>query len=946
MEESPGTDLKELYTTTYSSPTLPNAMPTNPIQGQVAGVSDVSVIIANTRKMDGSLTVKKEIDNLSEFPAIAGVERRFPLTLTLLSPDGATPVSGHVGDLTFDAQGRYTFELEHGESIAFEGLPVGARYTLAEADEPSYDTSYEVDGTTATSGSTAEGVISSSGSTVMVKNSFKPADLTVEKKIAEGGNRLHTFQFQIILDDSYCTGDFDVTLGADTTAGGLTSDGKLAFTNGYSSVFSLTGTTDTDTTSLTVKNLPQGVDFEVVELPSSAPDYTATYAVSGAATNVDVSGGSAKGRLGVSSAAGTPTQNTVTITNTYAGGTLVVSNTVVDSDPASVDAFTYAVTVDDPSVNGPRGDVNFTNGTATFTLAHEGTKEIPGLPAGATATVTQAEKTGYSVTPGAEITRTIAKGGTVRADFTNTRRTDGALTIAKQVVDPAPWQVGRTYVFEVALNDAAFSDTVNGVAFSGGAATVDLTPDAATGSASIELTDLPEVGYRVRELGYRSGSGIESSADYTTTATLNGSAVAGLTDHTVRGTLTSTDTTDSVTFTNTYATGSLTITSTVADAGTQQDKARAFSYDITIGDATHEFPGERTYGGLTFEGGHATVALSNRASSVTIPDLPAGTPYTVRQTGIVDGTPLDQYETTISGSETGTISGAVTVAYVNTCKVGDLTVVKTIGAGANQMRAFQITLVKDLNPESLNGTTGTITADGAENYVTTNDYEPAGAGGSSLVAEGEMDGSGNIVITFTNTREGYTPPDPGGGDGGGGGNTPKPDEPAGDELVVIHRLYNVKSGEHLFTTDENEVRVLGSSDVYPWQYEGYAWYEPASSSKPVYRLYNPNTGEHLYTYDTNEVEVLSSRSIGWRYEGIAWYSDEAETVPIYRLFNKHLKSAGAHHFTTDANEYDVLAQRQWNQEDVAFYAAEKGVPYWHGEPPMPDWLAELLKPRF
>lgn len=41
----------------------------------------------------------------------------------------------------------------------------------------------------------------------------------------------------------------------------------------------------------------------------------------------------------------------------------------------------------------------------------------------------------------------------------------------------------------------------------------------------------------------------------------------------------------------------------------------------------------------------------------------------------------------------------------------------------------------------------------------------------------------------------------------------------------------------------------------------------------VYRLYNPCTGEHLYTTDANEIVALVQLS--WEYEGIAFYAYDA-----------------------------------------------------------------------
>ncbi|NQO43276.1 hypothetical protein HO966_02395 [Streptococcus suis] len=88
----------------------------------------------------------------------------------------------------------------------------------------------------------------------------------------------------------------------------------------------------------------------------------------------------------------------------------------------------------------------------------------------------------------------------------------------------------------------------------------------------------------------------------------------------------------------------------------------------------------------------------------------------------------------------------------------------------------------------------------------------------------------------------------------------------------------------------------------------------------VYRLYNSGLKVHLYTTDANEYAVLAER--GWSQEGVAFKSAK-EGTPVYRLYNAGLK---VHLYTTDANEYAVLAGRGWTQEGVAFNSVKDGVP--------------------
>ena len=159
--------------------------------------------------------------------------------------------------------------------------------------------------------------------------------------------------------------------------------------------------------------------------------------------------------------------------------------------------------------------------------------------------------------------------------------------------------------------------------------------------------------------------------------------------------------------------------------------------------------------------------------------------------------------------------------------------------------------------------------------------------------------------------------------------TPTVQAKAADATVPIYRLYNPDNGEHLYTTDANETRVLYYE--HNWGYEGIAWYAPNGTGTPVYRLYNPVLYNHLYTTDTNEVAVLTTTT-EWVSDNNGqpvFYSDGS--IPVYRVYNRELQ--GMHHLTTDKNEYDTLPIHGWTQEGEALYARAIGSPiitrYWN-----------------
>lgn len=134
------------------------------------------------------------------------------------------------------------------------------------------------------------------------------------------------------------------------------------------------------------------------------------------------------------------------------------------------------------------------------------------------------------------------------------------------------------------------------------------------------------------------------------------------------------------------------------------------------------------------------------------------------------------------------------------------------------------------------------------------------------------------------------------------------------ESLAMYRLYNPNSGEHFFTSSQNERDHLVSVG---WKYEGTAWKAPKTGT-PIYRLYNPNAGDHHYT--GSEAEKNNLVKLGWKYEGIAWYSAPASSgKPLYRLYNPNCTGAGAHHYTASTTERDNLVKVGWKYEGIGWY---------------------------
>lgn len=132
--------------------------------GDAAERTVEAAVFTNTAKT-GSLTVKKTV--------VGGdSQREFGFTVALTDGDGE-PVSGTFGKgehaVTF-TDGKATLTLKDGEEKTVAGLPVGARYTVAEDAAEGYTTA--VNGA---DGSKAEGAVTEDGATVAFTNTYGTA---------------------------------------------------------------------------------------------------------------------------------------------------------------------------------------------------------------------------------------------------------------------------------------------------------------------------------------------------------------------------------------------------------------------------------------------------------------------------------------------------------------------------------------------------------------------------------------------------------------------------------------------------------------------------------------------------------------------------------------------------------------------------------------------------
>ena len=350
--------------------------------GAVIKQKQVNATLKLSSANEGSLTVSKsvvgETDSATEFT----------FTVTLDN----TNINGKYGDMTF-TNGVATVTLKNGESATAEHLPAGTPYGVVETPNSDYSS--------ATTGGSGE-IAKDATATVTFTNT-RLYKLTMSKTVSgQAADASQVFTFTVMLkgaDGNPLSGTYAYT-GATTSDSGAIApaDGTITFNeNGVGKVSLSSGQ------QVTIGGIPSGSSYTVEEATSNEDN----------ALKYDVTSTGSSGTLSADA--------TAAFTNTVQVGTLSVTKHV-EGEVNSTRNFTFTVKLGGLGANltGTYGDMEFSNGEATFTLADGQTKTASNLPAGATYTVTEELNNSYATTS-ENAEGTIAKGVTSQASFTNTR---------------------------------------------------------------------------------------------------------------------------------------------------------------------------------------------------------------------------------------------------------------------------------------------------------------------------------------------------------------------------------------------------------------------------------------------------------------------------------------------------------------------------------------------
>ena len=559
----------------------------------------------NTRK-EGGLVVKKVVS--SPIDADKNLEFTFKVTL-----DDKT-VNGKYGGMTFE-NGVATFKLKDGQSVTATGLAAGLEYTVEETAVDNFTITYD--------GKTGEIVEGDEPKVATVTNTHTPGELDVTKTVESdrASDYEQVFTFKVTLGDTTINATFD---GVEFV------NGVAIFTLKHSETQSITG-------------LPTGITYKVEE--DTAEGFTTT-------------------KTGDTGSITTETA-TAAFTNTRKTGDLDVKKTVVsDASADMTKEFNFKVTLSDTSINKTYNGVEFKNGVAEFTLKHNETKNIKGLPTGITYTVEEETDAGFTTTKTGDTGSITTE--TATAAFTNTRKT-GDLDVKKTVESDASADKTKEFNFKVTLSDTSINKTYNGVEFKNGVAEFTLKHNETK-----SIKGLPTgITYTVEE---------ETDDGFTTTKTGETGSI--------------TTETATAAFTNTRKTGDLDVKKTVVSDATA-DKTKEFTFKVTLGDTTIN----GTYGDVEFADGATTFTLKHDETK-SITGLPTDVSYTVEEET------AKGFVTTKTG-DTGTIATEkATAVFTNTRETGNLTVKKTVASDTKEDERKDFNFIVTLSDTGINGTYG------------------------------------------------------------------------------------------------------------------------------------------------------------------------------------------------------------------------------------------------
>lgn len=486
------------------------------------------------------------------------------------------------------------------------------------------------------------------------KPEVETGNLKVTKMVTgSGGDKEYNFNFIITLNDSSINGEY----------------GSVIFDNGEAK-FTLHNGQDIEITGI-----PIDVKYEIIEEEANQKGYTTT-------------SNNAKGYVN---------QNTLTLVTfennkgepDIETGWLSITKEVAGDGADENLEFNFTLILDDESINGKYGEIEFTAGKAIFTLRHNERITASDLPVGTHFEVIEEETNDYTSTSNGESGYIIKEGNT--AAFINIYNEDitpediGNIMVTK-IVEGTWGELDREFTINIELNDKSINKTFGDITFVNGGAKFTLK-----NGESKTATGLPaNIRYTITE--------DEANKDYYKTSYVNNSGLI-IKDITINAEI--------INYRDKK--GNLSIRKTVEGPG--GDINKEFSFIITLSgkyiddDGIEQNASElnNTFNNIEFINGVAKFTLKHNETLI-INELPATIAYSI----VEEET---KYYTTTSINERGMILADSTVTtnveFTNYRGAGNLVVSKFVsGSDGNKSKEFNFTIT--LDDTSINGKYGDI----------------------------------------------------------------------------------------------------------------------------------------------------------------------------------------------------------------------------------------------
>ena len=333
--------------------------------------------------------------------------KSFTFTVTL-----SDKINGTYGDMEF-VNGVATFTLKHGEKITATALPENVTYSVEETNSQGYKVKKEKE----------EGTLVSGEDQKVNFYNYLASDLKIEKEVKGDipADREFTFDFELFhlnnenYPSTYTYQKYDC-------------DNKKLEENTIPNGSSFTLK---DGEYILIKDIPMDATFRVTEKATKVSKQTyVTGTILEGLQEEEASSNQVTGAIS--------STNYVKFLNAYSS--LTIHKIVTGKAGETNKPFTFTVTLNDETINGIYGDMEFVNGIATFTLKHDESKKAIGLPDGIEYTVEEESLKEYTISKENE-TGVLNSEDTIEVTFTNQRETPTNVPNTLDNSNPILWGI-------------------------------------------------------------------------------------------------------------------------------------------------------------------------------------------------------------------------------------------------------------------------------------------------------------------------------------------------------------------------------------------------------------------------------------------------------------------------------------------------------------------------